>query len=69
MAQDGVGLAAPQIGVDLRIVIFGFDENPRYPDAESVPFLIQGTDKKLHEECDFLFRAAPVLGTGASSRN
>ncbi len=40
LAQDGVGLAAPQIGVDLRIVIFGFDESPRYPDAESVPYTI-----------------------------
>lgn len=40
LAQEGVGLAAPQIGVDLRIVIFGFDENPRYPDAESVPYTI-----------------------------
>lgn len=37
---SGVGLAAPQIGVDLRVVIFGFDANPRYPDAESVPFTI-----------------------------
>ena len=34
---DGAGLAAPQIGVGLRVVIFGIDENPRYPDAESVP--------------------------------
>jgi len=34
MAQfDGVGLAAPQIGVDLRVVIFGGMSNPRYPDA------------------------------------
>lgn len=40
LAQQGVGLAAPQIGVDLRVVIFGFDENPRYPDAESVPYTI-----------------------------
>lgn len=37
---DGAGLAAPQIGVDLRVVIFGFDSNPRYPDAETVPFTI-----------------------------
>ena len=37
---NGVGLAAPQIGVDLRVVIFGFDANPRYPDAESVPLTI-----------------------------
>jgi len=37
---DGVGLAAPQIGVDLRVVIFGFEHNPRYPDAEAVPFTV-----------------------------
>jgi peptide deformylase len=36
-ALDGAGLAAPQIGVSLRVVIFGVDSNPRYPDAESVP--------------------------------
>jgi peptide deformylase len=36
-AADGVGLAAPQIGVELRIVIFGVESNPRYPDAEVVP--------------------------------
>ena len=34
---DGAGLAAPQIGVPLRVVIFGVSANPRYPDAESVP--------------------------------
>jgi peptide deformylase len=34
---DGVGLAAPQIGVDLQLVIFGFDSSERYPDAEAVP--------------------------------
>ena len=36
-AADGAGLAAPQIGVDLRLVIFGFASNPRYPEAEPVP--------------------------------
>lgn len=36
-ALDGAGLAAPQIGVDLRLVIFGFTSSPRYPDAEAVP--------------------------------
>ena len=36
-AEDGVGLAAPQIGVGLRVVIFGFDNNPRYPDNDAVP--------------------------------
>ena len=34
---NGAGLAAPQIGVGLRVVIFGVDKNPRYPDAETVP--------------------------------
>jgi peptide deformylase len=33
----GVGLAAPQIGVDLQLVIFGFDSSERYPDAPPVP--------------------------------
>jgi len=37
-AQNGAGLAAPQIGVALRVVIFGVDFNPRYPDAEPVPY-------------------------------
>jgi peptide deformylase len=36
-AANGVGLAAPQIGIDLRLMIFGFDENPRYPDEKPVP--------------------------------
>ncbi len=34
---DGAGLAAPQIGVDLRVVIFGCESNPRYPLADPVP--------------------------------
>lgn len=37
---NGAGLAAPQIGVNLRVVIFGVAQNPRYPDAESVPFTV-----------------------------
>lgn len=36
-AEDGAGLAAPQIGVALRVVVFGFEDNPRYPDAVDVP--------------------------------
>ena len=39
-AQDGAGLAAPQIGVSQRVVIFGVESNPRYPDAEPVPFTV-----------------------------
>ena len=34
---NGAGLAAPQIGVDLALVIFGSRQNPRYPDAAEVP--------------------------------
>lgn len=37
---NGAGLAAPQIGINQQVVIFGVEENPRYPDAESVPFTI-----------------------------
>jgi peptide deformylase len=36
-ALDGAGLAAPQIGIGLRVVIFGVQQNSRYPDAERVP--------------------------------
>ncbi len=34
---NGAGIAAPQIGVSLQVVIFGCESNPRYPDAPSVP--------------------------------
>ncbi|MDP3294752.1 MAG: peptide deformylase [Nevskia sp.] len=37
---NGAGLAAPQIGLGLRVVIFGIEHNARYPDAEDVPFTI-----------------------------
>lgn len=36
-AAGGVGLAAPQIGVGLQVVVFGFDKSERYPQAEAVP--------------------------------
>lgn len=39
-AADGAGLAAIQIGVPLRIMIFGFEENARYPDVESIPVTV-----------------------------
>jgi peptide deformylase len=37
---SGAGLAAPQIGVGLQVVIFGLDFNPRYPEAEPVPYTV-----------------------------
>ena len=39
-ALDGAGLAAPQIGVGLQVVIFGFERSDRYPDAEPVPYTV-----------------------------
>jgi len=39
-AADGAGLAAVQIGVPQRVVIFGVDASPRYPRAEAVPFTV-----------------------------
>ena len=36
-AANGAGLAAPQIGIDLQLVIFGFKKTDRYPDAPPVP--------------------------------
>jgi peptide deformylase len=37
---NGAGLAAPQIGVGLRVVIFGMEHNPRYPEADPVPYTV-----------------------------
>ncbi|SEK45975.1 peptide deformylase [Pseudoxanthomonas sp. GM95] len=34
---NGVGLAAPQVAVSKRVIVFGFEQNPRYPDAPAVP--------------------------------
>jgi peptide deformylase len=39
-AANGAGLAAPQIGVDLQLVVFGFQRNVRYPDAPPVPMTV-----------------------------
>jgi peptide deformylase len=52
-AANGAGLAAPQIGVDLQVVLFGSDErNPRYPDRPLVPrtVLVNPTITPLGEE-------------------
>ncbi len=51
---NGAGLAAPQIGVDLQLVIFGFKVNPRYPDAPTVPetVLINPILTPLSDETD-----------------
>jgi peptide deformylase len=51
---NGAGLAAPQIGVGLQVVIFGVAQNPRYPDAETVPqtVLINPTLMALDEQVE-----------------
>ncbi|BAN35481.1 peptide deformylase [Sulfuricella denitrificans skB26] len=53
-ALSGAGLAAPQIGVGLQVVIFGVAANPRYPDAELVPdtVLINPALTPLGDEMD-----------------
>lgn len=53
-AADGAGLAAPQIGINQRVVIFGYDENNRYPDAPPVPktVLINPVIRPLSDEID-----------------
>ncbi len=48
-AAEGAGLAAPQIGVMKRVVIFGFESNDRYPDAGCVPFTVL-----INPELEFL---------------
>ncbi|MBK9362709.1 MAG: peptide deformylase [Rubrivivax sp.] len=40
VAANGAGLAAPQIGVDLQVVLFGFQRNERYPEAPPVPMTV-----------------------------
>lgn len=53
-AANGAGLAAPQIGVNLQLVIFGFKQNVRYPDAPPVPetVLINPVLKPLSDEME-----------------
>lgn len=53
-AVNGAGLAAPQIGVNLQLVIFGFKNNARYPDAPAVPetVLINPLLRPLSEETE-----------------
>ena len=51
---NGAGLAAPQVGVPLRVVIFGVTSNPRYPDVEEVPdtVLINPQIRPLSDEIE-----------------
>lgn len=53
-ATDGVGIAAPQIGIPLRVVVFGFTVNPRYPTESAVPetVLVNPTITSLTDELE-----------------
>ena len=53
-ALNGAGLAAPQIGVSQRVVIFEVESSPRYPDAEGVPrtILINPVIESLGDDMD-----------------
>src|SRR5450830_105762 len=53
-AVNGAGLAAPQIGVNLQLVIYGFKHNQRYPDAPEVPetVLLNPVLKPLSEQVE-----------------
>ncbi len=53
--ESGAGLAAPQIGVNLRVVIFGYEHNPRYPEAPAVSetVLINPQITALDDEIEF----------------
>lgn len=53
---EGAGIAAPQIGISRRIVIFGVEHNTRYPDAESVPMTVL-----INPEIELL---SPILEDG-----
>src|SRR3569832_2940925 len=46
---NGAGLAAPQIGINRRLVIFGFEANPRYPEVEAIPITVL-----INPELEFL---------------
>ncbi len=53
-SKNGAGIAAPQIGVSLQVVIFGIGANSRYPDAKEVPYtvLINPTLEPIGEEME-----------------
>jgi peptide deformylase len=50
-SKSGAGIAAPQIGVSLQVVIFGVEATPRYPDAPSVPFTVLVNPEEGWEGC------------------
>src|SRR4030067_316862 len=71
-ALNGAGLAAPQIGVNLRVVIFGVEKTSRYPDAEAVPetVLINPVIAQLDDEIEEAWEGCLSLpGARGASNN
>ncbi len=70
--EGGVGIAAPQIGCNLRIIMFGFDDNARYPDEDPIPFtvLINPVIKFLSDEMvdgwEGVFKCARLARLGSA---
>ena len=62
--RKGVGIAAPQIGINLRVMMFEVTKSPRYPEAEPIPFtiLINPTFESLSNEKEFGYEGCLSLG-------
>ena len=54
-ARNGVGLAAPQIGVSLRVIVYGFQVNSRYPDQDPVPLTLMVNPKIIEGSKDLIY--------------
>lgn len=63
--NQGVGIAAPQIGINQRIFIYGFTNNPRYPDQAPIPLtvMINPAVIKCSSEQELAFEGCLSLGT------
>lgn len=68
-AENGAGLAAPQIGISRRVVVFGFEHNPRYLDAPAVPRTvlinphIQSLEDTMEEDWEGCLSVPGMRGT------
>ena len=69
-AASGIGIAAPQIGVDLQVAVFGFDHNPRRPYVKGVPktVIINPTIEPLSDETNEDWEGCLSLMVGEQCR-
>ena len=54
-ARQGVGLAATQIGIDLRILVYGFQTNARYPDQDPVPLTLMVNPEIIQKSAEMVY--------------